>query len=76
MKWIAVTAELPEAIYNDDRGNEPYLSDDVAVSWPEIGVIEIANYDHKEKHWSLPNKSFKHPDIDPVYWCQLPSIPA
>ena len=76
MGWAKVENGLPKAKYGDDRNTAPYLSEDVAVCWPEIGIIEIANYDHEAKHWSLPNKSFNQPDADPVYWYPLPKIPT
>lgn len=68
-EWIKVTDRLPEAKYGDGV-KAPFVSDDVAVYFDEIGV-DIANYDHDAGHWTLPNKSFEQPDCNPTHWKEI-----
>ena len=73
VEWISVKDKLPEALYGCE-GEPPCISEDVAVYFEDV-CVDIANYDHEAKHWSLPNRSFNQPDIDPTHWCRLPEMP-
>lgn len=74
MQWVKTTKRLPGAVY-EIPGGLPTISADVAVYFDDVGV-DIANYDHEEKHWSLPNRRFDQPDIEPTHWCELPELPT
>ena len=76
MKWINAKRALPVPKYGDDEHPKPYLSDDVLVVF-ESGdsIYDIANYDHAEKQWSLPNKGFNQPDVEPIAWIPIPALP-
>ncbi len=73
MQWIKTKDKLPGAVLAI-IGHVPIVSADVAVLFSN-GDLDIANYDHEDSHWSLPNKGFEQPDCDPEYWCELPELP-
>lgn len=74
--WIPVEDKLPPAELGE-AGQPPFVSDDVLVYFPgamEL-TVEIANYDHETKRWSLVTHGFKEPDCDPTHWQPLPAAP-
>lgn len=73
MEWISIKDRLPDRKYGVDNG-QPEISEDVAVYFSDVGA-DIANYDHVAKHWSLVNRNFDQPDINPTHWCSLPEWP-
>lgn len=75
-KWISVEERLPEAVISGLEG-PPIISNDVLCYWPvENGIIEVCNYDHEDKIWSLIHKGFAEPDCDPTHWQPLPVAPS
>lgn len=63
MEWIAVSEKLPEDHV------------DVIVWFKDVGA-DIANYDRDPGWWSLPNRTFEQPDIEPTHWMPLPTPPS
>lgn len=76
MHWKNCNREKPPAKLGAE-GEPPCISEDVLVYFL-VGECryDVANYDHREGTWHLPNQGYEQPDVEPGYWMELPFQPG